>query len=270
MNDKERFLHDDFEGPSAEVAHAHERLTQHPIFAALGGIDQVRLFMQWHVFAVWDFVSLLKRLQRDLTGISLPWTPPRFPRAARLINEIVLGEESDVAPGGGHLSHFELYLGAMREIGADTRQIDGFVDSLRQGIALEAALARAALPGPVAAFVRSTLQTALHGDLDQVLGSFFYGRENVIPAMFASLLQRWGLTRMAAPTFVHYLERHIDVDSEAHGPAALALIDEVIGDDPRRRAVLMTSAAAALRQREQLWTALLSEIAAAPVRAVAE
>jgi hypothetical protein len=257
----EIFLTDNLTGLRDSVAGAHDRLTRHPLFSALRTAEELQVFMEWHVFAVWDFVSLLKRLQRDLTCVSLPWTPPAHPRAARLINEIVLSEESDDVPGGGHLSHFELYLGAMREVGADTSQVETFVQSLRQGIAIEAALARAELSTPVAAFVRFTLQTALNGDLDQVLGSFFHGRENVIPGMFSNLLDSWGVTRSQAPLFVHYLERHIEVDREGHGPAAATLIADLVGDDPRRQEVLLTSALTALRQRDQLWNALLTKLA---------
>ncbi len=254
----------------ADIDAAHERLTHHPVFAALRSTDDLRRFMEWHVFAVWDFVSLLKRLQRDLTGMSLPWVPAGHPRAARLINEIVLGEETDLLPDGTPISHFELYLGAMDEVGADCAQIGAFVSSLGQGIALEAALARAGLASPVAAFVRATLNTALQGDLEQVLGSFFYGRENVIPAMFSGLLSTWRISRSSAPLFVHYLERHIEVDREGHGPATKEIIAEIVAGDEKKQETLLTSALAALRQRELLWTALQLRLTTDPLREVAE
>lgn len=251
----------------AAIALEQERLSRHPIFAALRDVDDLRGFMEWHVFAVWDFLSLLKRLQRDLTCLSLPWTPPANPRAARLINEIVLGEESDVMPDGSALSHFELYRAAMGEVGADTGCIDAFLDCLAQGVSLEAAIARAGVPAPVASFVRSTLKTALSGDLDQALGSFFHGRESVIPAMFSGLLAEWGVTREQAPLFVYYLERHIEVDAEQHGPAAASLIEEVVGEDEVRQQSLLTAALAALKQRAALWDGLLTHLSGQAVAA---
>jgi hypothetical protein len=244
----------------AAIAGEQDHLSRHPVFAALHSVDDLRRFMEWHVFAVWDFLSLLKRLQRDLTCLTLPWTPPANPRAARLINEIVLGEETDLMPDGRAFSHFELYRAAMDEVGADAGCIDAFLECLAQGVSLEAAIARAGVPAPVAAFVRSTLKTALSGDLDQTLGSFFHGRENVIPAMFAGLLAQWGVTRDQAPLFVHYLERHIEVDAEQHGPAAAILIEEVVGEDPVRQHALLTAALAALRQRAALWDGLLAHL----------
>ena len=257
------------EGLRGEIVAAHRQLTSHPVFSAIGDTEDLRQFMEWHAFAVWDFMTLLKRLQRDLTGLSLPWTAPANPRAARLINEIVLAEESDLLADGSVLSHFELYLGAMREIGADTAQIESFVDQLKNGISLEAALARAGLAAPVASFVRSTLQTAMHGEIEQVLGSFFFGRENVIPSMFKGLLQQWTLSPKSAPLFVQYLERHIEIDQQ-HGPMTETIIEEIIGDDAKRQEGLMTAALAALRQRHALWNALQERIAAEPRREVAE
>jgi hypothetical protein len=50
--------------------------------------------------AVWDYMSLVKRLQSELTSNSLPWLPPKSARIARFTNEVVLGEETDLSPDG--------------------------------------------------------------------------------------------------------------------------------------------------------------------------
>jgi len=97
------------------------RLLQHPIYQRVDRPAAIRTFLESHVFAVWDFMSLLKRLQRDLTCVTLPWMPVGNPEVRFLINEIVCGEESDLGPEGRRSSHFELYHRAMREAGAVCR-----------------------------------------------------------------------------------------------------------------------------------------------------
>lgn len=72
-----------------------------------------------HIYAVWDFMSLLKALQRHLTCVDVPWVQVGGSQARRLVNSIVLDEESDLETGP--VSHYELYLSAMEEIGVRER-----------------------------------------------------------------------------------------------------------------------------------------------------
>ena len=246
--------------PLAELEQKQQVLANHPVFSAIQTMDDLRLFMSWHVFAVWDFMSLLKRLQRELTTIDLPWLPPANPVAARLINEIVLGEECDDSPDGGHLSHYEMYLMAMKEVGADTNQIAQFEAALRSGTPFEEGLKTVSVHPRVNDFVVGTLSTAIHGSVFEVLGSFFFGRENVIPRMFQRLLDKWQVDEKDAPMFVYYLNRHIELDSDSHGPAAWKLITELTKDNPEGVQQLLSAAKTAIDARCQLWDGLAEEL----------
>lgn len=249
----------------------HE-LEVHPVFAEIAHTDALRTFMQVHVFAVWDFMSLAKRLQRDLTCVELPWMPPIDPVAARLINDIVLAEESDIDADGHPASHLDLYLKAMHDVGASTVQFDAFMRELRAGAGLSAALTTAEVPQFVRDFVEHTIDTCLHGSTLEAMASFFYGRENVIPDMFQSLLEHWGLDVEQAPGFVYYLQRHIELDGDTHGPAAQQLIEKALARDPNGLQDTREAARLALQARRALWdgtAALLRErhgVQVAPVR----
>ena len=80
------------------------------------------------MFAVWDFMSLLKAIQRELCGVGVPWVPSPNLQATRLVNEIVLGEESDEDGEGGYASHFVLYRRAMQRCGANVQVDVGLLD----------------------------------------------------------------------------------------------------------------------------------------------
>src|SRR6201988_1467130 len=139
------------------LATLRAELLDHPIYAEVASVDDLRRFMEDHVFAVWGFMSLLKRLQRDLTCTNVPWFPTNDAKAARLINDIVIGEETDVDPDGSYVSHLALYLRAMREVGASTRQFEKFRSLVLIGIPVEIALARICAPPHVQTFVAHTM-----------------------------------------------------------------------------------------------------------------
>lgn len=233
-----------------------QQLHNHPIFTQINTLPTLRYFMENHVFAVWDFMTLIKRLQHDLTGMRLPWLPPPDPQAARLINEIVLGEESDEYPGHGHGSHFELYLQAMREVGASTTAIDQFITLQRDGNDAETALQKIDVHPAVACFVKSTLQVALAAPTHCVAAAFLHGRESVIPAMFKRILQGCEMLHRQAPTFCHYLKRHIELDAQEHGPAAAQLLERLTLADPSRERQANSTALSAVESRLALWDGL--------------
>jgi len=242
---------------AGDIAFLRQRMVEHPVFTAIRDIQSLRIFMEAHVFAVWDFMSLLKRLQRDLTCIEVPWLPPRDRQAAQLINQIVLGEETDIGPNGEPLSHLELYLGAMREVGANTASFELFQTTLANGATLGGAFDHAAAAPFIREFTGHTLQIASSAPPLEVMASFFYGREDVIPRMFSNLLEKWRISANQAPMFVYYLKRHIEVDSDQHGPAAKAILAAATADDPGRGLQVLRAARQSIEARIKLWDGLL-------------
>ncbi len=237
----------------ARIAPLRARLAAHPLYARMRTAEHVRMFMEAHVFAVWDFMSLLKALQGRLTCVAVPWRPTAWPESRRFINEIVLGEESDVFEGRT-VSHFELYLEAMREAGADTSGIALLLDGLGSGkVDLDGA------PEAARRFVASTFALIEAGETHALAAAFTFGREDVIPEMFRGLVRdlnaelggRFG-------KFQWYLERHIEVDGEDHGPLALRMVAELCGEDERRWDEAAEAAETALTARIALWDGILA------------
>lgn len=243
-----------------------ETVESHPLFGAVRTEAQLRTFMEHHVFPVWDFMSLLKFLQAELAPSTWPWMPREHGDLVRLVNDIVTGEESDKLPKSHraentHASHFDLYLMAMCEVGADTAPITAFLEVVRsQG--LDTALAAPMVPEPSRAFMQETFALLKRGEAHRVAASFSFGRENVIPGMFNSLLDKLGIGEDRAPIFHYYLRRHAELDGDEHGPAALRLVATLCSDDPKRLEEAITSAKEALASRARLWDSVLKALPA--------
>ncbi len=108
-----------------DVSELRLEVTKHPLFFRKWSLETLKIVMEHHVVAVWDFMALAKTLQKGLTCMDVPWMPPAVPESARIINEIILAEESDKIESIGFIgSHFELYLAAMDEVGAKTDAIE--------------------------------------------------------------------------------------------------------------------------------------------------
>lgn len=246
-----------FQQLKEKILPLRQAILQHPLYGQLQTLDDLRVFMSFHVFAVWDFMSLLKRLQRDLTCTTLPWIPVGRASTRRFINEIVLGEETDADVDGGYLSHFELYLKSMTEAGAKTAPILSVLENLQCRKPLAQALAQAQIPAASTAFVKSTLAMAEQAPLHQVAAAFTVGREDLIPDLFRALVKRLHQEfPLRLSTFLFYLERHIHLDEEEHTPLARAMLIDLCGDDPKRWAEAEEAARLALHQRLTLWDAI--------------
>lgn len=210
--------------------------------------------MKAHVFAVWDFQSLLKALQGLVTCVDVPWLPTADPETRRLVNEIVLDEESDLAPGGGYLSHFEIYLEAMRECGGDTDPIRSFVRSVRGGTTVEDALDMPTVPSGIPSFVGMTMAIACSGQAHRIAAAFAYGREEIIPAMFLQLVENLSaVSPRSWETLRYYLDRHIGQDSEQHGPQAKLLVRKLCGNSRTLWSEATEAAQESLDARLRLW-----------------
>ncbi len=217
--------------------------------------------MQHHVYAVWDFMSLLKTLQRELTCVSVPWYPVGDADTRFLINEIVVGEESDVDRDGKRISHFELYLEAMRQAGADTQEIKLFLATLRQSGELDRAFEAAGTPPEAQAFVRFTLRIAREAKPHVVAAVFTFGREDLIPDMFISLISDLEINLPGSlSTFRYYLERHVEIDGGHHGQLALQMVNRLCGDDVEKWQEAALAVQECLSMRIELWNAVLHAI----------
>ena len=246
------------ESLTAAIAAERRALLEHRLYGRLQTLEHLAVFMEHHVFAVWDFMSLLKALQVHQTCVSVPWQPQGNAQVRRLVNEIVLGEESDLLPEGGVASHFELYLRAMRQAGADTAQVEHFIALLQSGQPVAAALEQAGVPAAVGAFVRHTFEVIGRGRAHEIASAFTYGREDLIPEMFTQLVN--GLERQfpgKLATLRYYLDRHIELDGEEHGEMGRQMVSLLCEGDPRREQESTQAAVAALQSRILLWDGIV-------------
>lgn len=237
-----------------------EQLGRHPLYGAIRSRSALRRFMEHHVYAVWDFMSLLKALQARVAPPAVPWAPPPNARLAAFINQLVLEEESDRELG--YLSHFEVYCQAMAEVGADTGPIRRLIDRVRSA-GPAAVLGDPAVPDPARRFMRFTFEIIGRDQPHQLAAILAYGRELVIPDVFRSLLGGPDAVLGISPTLRRYLERHVQLDGDDHGPLSVLLLEELCGGSEAKQAEAMDAAAGALGARIELWDGIYRRLGAA-------
>jgi hypothetical protein len=246
-----------------QIEPLRQRIIHHEVYKTIRTLDDLRIFMQYHVYAVWDFMSLLKALQQELTCTTTPWFPKGNPDTRYLINEIVVGEESDVDENGQRISHFELYLQAMRQCGADTDSIEAFIRSLQHGHTLTEAYAHASTPIAAQDFVNFTFEV-IGSQMPHLQAAVFtFGREDLIPGMFLTLVNDLNRTfPESISTFKYYLDRHIEVDGDHHSELALQMTAHLCANDADKWQTAQAFTVASLQKRIALWDGALAEITA--------
>ncbi len=240
-----------------ELQSHRDTLIMHTLYHQINDITNIQTFMKHHVFAVWDFMSLVKSLQENLTTIYNPWIPASNPVLVRFINEIVLAEESDFNKEGKPMSHFEMYLEAMAEVKADTTQIKELVSQIAKGVSVRQALKNLDIDQKIKEFVSYTFDII---DLQKphiTAAVFTMGREDLIPDLFLEIVKKLqSNTNTSVSKLVYYLERHIELDGDTHGPLSLKVIENLCGSDDIKWKEAQYYGAVALEKRLILWNSI--------------
>ena len=238
-----------------------EDLLNHSLYSKIKNINDLQKFVETHIFAVWDFMSLLKSLQSQLTCTNTPWLPNKNSKTAYLINEIVLAEETDINQVGERKSHYELYLEAIKSFGADTNDIDLFLNKLKNED-IFSAINSLNVPKEVKDFLEFTFNIIEEGKPHKVAAAFTFGRENLIPSMFTAILKNFqkNFPDQDISKLIYYFERHIELDEDEHGPMALEMVTELAGNDPEKWQEIEEVSVEALKKRIGLWNSIESII----------
>lgn len=237
-------------------------LLQHPLYNKVKTIEDLHTFLESHVYAVWDFMSLLKALQSRLTCTSTPWFATKNPETRYLINEIVLAEETDLTLDGKRQSHYEMYIEAMEACGADTLKIKNFLSEIQSLQNIFVAIKTSDLHPKIKAFLDFTFRVIEEGKPHEIAAAFTFGREDLIPSMFHAILKNFQeqFPENDLSKLIYYFERHIELDADEHGPMAMQMITELCGDDDQKWKEVEEVSILALEKRIDLWNAIEEEI----------
>ena len=247
----------------ATIEPLRQEIINHKVYSVIKSLDDLKIFMQYHIFAVWDFMSLLKTLQNNLTCTDVPWVPKGSADTRFLINEIVVGEESDVDLEGKRTSHFELYVSAMKQCGANTQQIENFINELKLTGNFETAFSISKTPRAAQEFVNFTFDV-INSKKDYLQAAIFtFGREDLIPGMFVSMINEIHKNFPEdISIFKYYIERHIEVDGDHHSNLALQMTANLCGTNhvywQEAEVVIIES----LKSRINLWNGIYNELLA--------
>jgi len=248
---------------NSKIQSHKDLLLHHSLYEKVKTIDDLHLFLENHIYAVWDFMSLLKALQQKLTCTTTPWFASSNPETRYLINEIVLAEESDLSLNGKRLSHFEMYVEAMQSCGAkNTKEVQAFLQKVVENKNIFITIKQSNLHSNIKSFLDFTFKIIEEGKTHKIAAAFTFGREDLIPNMFTAILKNFqkNFPETNLSELIYYFERHIELDTDEHGPMAMQMITELCKEDPIKWAEVEEIAIQSLEKRVGLWDAIEEKI----------
>ena len=245
-----------------KIKSLRDKLLNHRLYSNIERIEDLQIFTENHIYAVWDFMSLLKALQIKLTCTKTPWVPNNNSQTAYLINEIVLAEETDVNQLGERKSHYELYIDAMIDIGAKIEFPTKNINEIASSKNVFASIDNLELHKNIKEFLQFTFSVIEEGKPHKIAAIFTFGRENLIPNMFNEILREFekNIKDKDISKLIYYFERHIELDEDEHGPMALEMVSMLAENDQKKWDEIEKISIEALEKRILLWDAINDQL----------
>ena len=172
-----------------------------------------------------------------------------------MINEIVWGEETDINKEGVPLSHFEMYLEAMNEIKADIKPIEGFCKEVNDLDSVDEHISNSSISPEIKSFLKFSFNTIKGWKAHEIAAAFTFGREEIIPDMFLQIIKKTEQSKKISLNKInYYLQRHIDLDGDEHGPLAHEMISSLCQNDAKKWKEVIKISKEALKHRISLWS----------------
>lgn len=239
------------------------KLQAHPAFNSIQSLAELKIFSAYHIFLVWDYMSLLKSLQTQLTCIQTPWKPVQSPYARYLINSLVLKAESDIAADGNYASHYEMYRDAMQAMNADTGLMDNLMAHIETDMPVIKAIELSNIPGPLKDFLEYTFWVVQKSSLHEQAAVLCYGREGFGHLLlYQRVVALQGNHTNELQPLIYYLRHKNEINEKYHSQLSAILLEQLCGTDEKKWHEASQAANQSLRNRIRLFDFIHEKIVA--------
>ncbi len=239
-----------------EISELRNQLQNHKLYNSLKSIDDIKVFMEYHVFAIWSFALLLNNLQINMTEVRTSSISLEKSTDSVLINETVLEEEIETNKVSQTQSHFEIYFDAMRQADARTNEINNFIKLIQFNNSVNYSLNKTNIDKRVADFVKFSFSVTKTNKPHLIASALIFGQEEVIPGMFIEILRNVDSENKFYNKLKYYLQGHIDLDIDKQRPLSIKIVSEICNNNQQKWDETITIAKQSLEKRIALWDAI--------------